>query len=338
MMLEPGTDIGAYRIEGLLGRGGMGIVYEATQHSLGRKVALKLLAADLSFDESFRRRFRREGRLQAGLDHAHIVPIYEAGELEDHGLFIAMRLVRGSTLKELVKSGELDGERTLRLLRPVADALDSAHEADLVHRDIKPQNILVGRRDHAYLADFGLTRAPGDTAFTKTGQFVGTLDYIAPEQIRGEQPGPASDLYSFAAVAYECFTGTVPFPQAHRGRGPVRAHVGSAAAGVGAAGHAATGGRRRARRRAGEAPVRPAGHAARLRRGARGGAGRGRARRAPRAARAAGRAAHGAAHARDDRGRRRQHGRAPAAAGRARRRPEASRPPPGSRPARSPRP
>jgi hypothetical protein len=212
-VLEPGTDIGAYRIDGLLGRGGMGVVYEATQHSLGRKVALKLLPAELSLDESFRNRFRREGRIQAGLDHAHIVPIYEAGELGDHGLFIAMRLVRGATLKELIKRGELDAARALRVLRPVADALDTAHEADLVHRDIKPQNILVGRRDHAYLADFGLTRAPGDTAFTKTGHFVGTLDYIAPEQIRGDAPGPASDRYSFAAVAYECLTGTVPFPK-----------------------------------------------------------------------------------------------------------------------------
>jgi serine/threonine-protein kinase len=210
-VLAPGTDIGAYRIDGLLGRGGMGVVYEATQHSLGRKVALKLLATDLSLDESFRERFRREGRIQAGMDHAHIVPIYEAGEIEHHGLFIAMRLVRGATLKDLVKRGELDGERTLRILKPVADALDTAHEADLVHRDIKPQNILVGRRDHAYLADFGLTRAPGDTAYTKTGQFVGTLDYIAPEQIRGEQAGNASDLYSFAAVAFECLTGVVPF-------------------------------------------------------------------------------------------------------------------------------
>jgi serine/threonine protein kinase len=212
-VLTPGTEVGGYRVEGLLGRGGMGIVYEATQHSLGRRVALKLLAAELSLDQSFRRRFQREGRLQAGLDHAHIVPIYEAGELEDHGLFIAMRLVRGATLKQLVRAGELDGERLVTILRPVADALDTAHEAGLVHRDIKPQNILVGRRDHAYLADFGLTRAPGDTAFTKTGQFVGTLDYIAPEQIRGEQPTPASDLYSFAAVAYECLTGSVPFPR-----------------------------------------------------------------------------------------------------------------------------
>ena len=212
-MLTPGTEVGGYRVEGLLGRGGMGIVYEATQHSLGRRIALKLLAAELSLDQSFRRRFEREGRLQAGLDHAHIVPIYEAGELEDHGLFIAMRLVRGATLKQLIRAGELDGQRLLTVLRPVADALDTAHEADLVHRDIKPQNILVGRRDHAYLADFGLTRAPGDTAFTKTGQFVGTLDYIAPEQIRGEPPTPGSDLYSFAAVAYECLTGSVPFPR-----------------------------------------------------------------------------------------------------------------------------
>jgi serine/threonine-protein kinase len=191
----------------------MGVVYEATQVSLHRLVALKLLTPELGLDGSFRTRFQREGRIQAAIDHAHIVPIYDSGELEGHGLFIAMRLVRGPTLKELILTGELEPERALRILAPVADALDTAHEADLVHRDIKPQNILVGPRDHAYLADFGLTRAPGDTAFTKTGQFVGTLDYIAPEQIRGEPALGASDVYSLACVAFECLTGSVPYPR-----------------------------------------------------------------------------------------------------------------------------
>jgi hypothetical protein len=191
----------------------MGVVYEATQMSLSRLVALKLLTAELGLDGSFRERFQREGRIQAAIDHAHIVPIYDSGELEGQGLYIAMRLVRGPTLKELVQSGELDPQRTLRILGPVADALDSAHEAGLVHRDIKPQNILVGPRDHAYLADFGLTRGREDTAFTRTGQFVGTLDYIAPEQIRGEDPSPASDVYSLSGVVFECLTGSVPFPR-----------------------------------------------------------------------------------------------------------------------------
>src|SRR4051794_28509393 len=212
-VLSPGTQLEGYRIEGLLGRGGMGIVYEATQLSLQRHVALKLLSAELGADASFRARFQREGRLHAAIDHAHIVPIYDSGELEGEGLYTGRPLGRAPTLKELVLGGELEPQRALRLLGPVADALDTAHEAGLVHRDIKPQNILVGPRDHGYLADFGLTRAPGDTAFTKTGQFVGTLDYIAPEQILGEHPGAGSDVYSFAAVIYECLTRSVPYPR-----------------------------------------------------------------------------------------------------------------------------
>ena len=212
-ILASGTQLGGYRVESLLGRGGMGVVYEATQLSLGRKVALKLLAPDLSADEGFRVRFQREARIQAGIDHAHIVSVYEAGELEGEGLYIAMQIVRGPNLKELVRSGDLDPARVLRLLTPVADALDTAHEADLVHRDIKPHNILVGRRDHAYLADFGLTRRPGDTNVTRTGAFVGTLDYAAPEQIEGAVPTARTDVYSFGALAFECLTGSVPFPR-----------------------------------------------------------------------------------------------------------------------------
>src|SRR5690349_24099723 len=190
----------------------MGVVYEATQLSLDRTVALKLLAVNLGDDDAFRERFRREGLLQAAIDHPNIVTVYEAGESE-HGLFLAMRIVRGPNLKDMIISRELDAGRALRILHPIAEALDTAHESGLIHRDIKPQNILVGGRDHAYLADFGLTKVSGEKGLTKTGQFVGTLDYISPEQIRGLTATSASDIYALAAVLYECLTGVVPYPR-----------------------------------------------------------------------------------------------------------------------------
>jgi hypothetical protein len=188
----------------------MGEVYEATQLGLGRRVAFKVLHADLGPEEGFRERFRREGQLQATLEHPHVVTVYEAGEIDD-GLFLAMRLIDGVTLKQLIVDGELDAERTLRILAPVADALDAAHASGLVHRDVKPQNILVGEADHAFLADFGLTRGPDHSAVTRSGQVVGTIDYIAPEQVRGEPAGTASDIYAFSGVLYECLTGSVPY-------------------------------------------------------------------------------------------------------------------------------
>src|SRR3954447_11319695 len=190
----------------------MGVVYEATQLSLNRTVALKLLAGQLGDDPAFRERFRREGLLQAQIDHPNIVTVYEAGDT-DAGLFLAMRLVRGPNLKDMIISRELDAGRSLRILTPVADALDAAHAEGLIHRDIKPQNILVSGRDHAYLADFGLTKAPGEKSLTKTGQFVGTLDYISPEQIRGKPASKQSDIYALAAVLYECLSGVVPYPK-----------------------------------------------------------------------------------------------------------------------------
>ena len=211
-MLDKGTKVAGYEIEGILGHGGMGVVYEARQLSLGRTVALKILAGTLGMDPSFKERFRHEGRIQAALDHPHIVTIFEAGEWDD-SLFIAMRLVRGPNLKEMIIARELEGARTLRILRPIAEALDSAHEAGLIHRDIKPQNILVGSRDRAYLADFGLTKGIDDAGLTQTGQFVGTIDYIAPEQIRGEPATNACDIYALSAVLYECLTGAVPYPK-----------------------------------------------------------------------------------------------------------------------------
>ena len=212
MAIEPGTTLAGYKITGVLGAGGMGVVYEATQISLNRTVALKVLAPHLGDDILFRERFVREGQIQAGMEHAHIVTVYEAGTSE-HGFFIAMRLIRGPNLKDMIVSRELDPGRTLRILTPIAEALDVAHAAGLIHRDIKPQNILVGSMDQAFLADFGLTKATGEKSLTRTGQFVGTFDYISPEQIKGERATKRSDVYALAAVLYECLSGLVPFPK-----------------------------------------------------------------------------------------------------------------------------
>jgi serine/threonine protein kinase len=211
-LLEDGTIVSGYRIDGLLGEGGMGAVYQATQLSLQRVVALKLLAPNLGDDAGFRARFEREGQVQAALDNEHIVSVYEAGQSE-YGLFIAMRLIDGPTLKELILGDSLDPRRTVRLLSQVARALDAAHQAGLIHRDIKPQNILVGKSDHAFLADFGLIKAPDEARLTGTGQFIGTIDYVAPEQIQAEPATPASDIYALTGVLYECLTGEVPFPR-----------------------------------------------------------------------------------------------------------------------------
>jgi hypothetical protein len=212
--LESGQVVAGYRIDGVLGEGGMGVVYEATQLSLERKVALKLISGTLGDDFSFRERFRREGLIQAAIDHPNIVTVYEAGQSE-HGLFLAMRLIRGPSLRDLILGRELEPERALRFLDQIADALDTAHEAGLIHRDIKPSNVLVstGARDHAYLADFGVTKAPGEATLTRTGQLVGTIDYMAPEVIRGEPATPASDIYALGALLYECLTGSIPYPR-----------------------------------------------------------------------------------------------------------------------------
>jgi serine/threonine protein kinase len=211
-VLQPGTIVAGYRIDGVLGQGGMAVVYRATQLSLSRVVALKVLSPVLSADLGFRTRFEREGQLQAVLDHDHIVPVYEAGQTE-HGLFLAMKLIEGSTLKELILTHQLDPRRSIRLLAQVAKALDAAHAQGLIHRDIKPQNVLVGRGDHAYLADFGLIKAADEVRLTGTGQFIGTIDYVAPEQIQGERPTNTSDCYALTGVLYECLTGEVPFPK-----------------------------------------------------------------------------------------------------------------------------
>lgn len=209
-MLRQGDIVAGFRIDGVVAEGGMAIVYRATQQSLNRTVALKVLSGECSGDADFRERFRREGALQATIDHPHIVPVYEAGESE-HGLFLAMRLIKGPTLKEKIQAGEIDPQLGLRILGQVAGALDAAHQVGLIHRDVKPQNVLIGDGDHAYLADFGLTKSLQGSTLTATGQMMGTIDYLSPEQARTEAATPRCDVYQFAGVLYECLTGGVPF-------------------------------------------------------------------------------------------------------------------------------
>ena len=210
--LQPGTEFAGYRIEGPAGRGGMGVVYRATQPGLERSVALKLIAAEFAADDEFRERFQRESRLAASIEHPNVIPVYEAGEHEG-ALFISMRFVDGSDLKSVIqRDGRLEPVRAARVIAQVAAALDAAHSRGLVHRDVKPGNVLVTPDEHVYLTDFGLTkRAHSESALTRTGQMVGTVDYVAPEQIEGGAVDARSDVYALGCVLYHLLTGKVPF-------------------------------------------------------------------------------------------------------------------------------
>ena len=207
----PGSTFAGYRIEAEAGRGGMGIVYRATQVALGRPVALKLIAANFAGDRSFRERFKREWETAASIDHPNVIPVYEAGEAEEH-LFIAMRYVEGLDLANLLaREPELAPERAVRIIAQVAAALDAAHARGLVHRDVKPANVLIGAEEHVYLTDFGLTKHASQDALTKTGLFVGSVDYAAPEQIRGEAMDARTDVYSLGCVLFQTLTKRLPY-------------------------------------------------------------------------------------------------------------------------------
>jgi YVTN family beta-propeller protein len=209
-----GTEFLGYQIEALIGRGGMSAVYRARHLALDRSVALKLLAAALADDERFRERFLRESKLAASIEHPNIVPIYDAGEV-DGSLYIAMRYVEGTDLKTLLRrEGALEPARAFALASQLADALEAAHEHGLVHRDVKPSNALLDSHDRVYLTDFGLTKSVSDrSALTTTGQIIGTVDYVAPEQIEGKPVDRRADVYSLGCLLYECVTGEVPFPR-----------------------------------------------------------------------------------------------------------------------------
>ncbi len=222
LLIQSGTVVDGYRIERLLGFGGMGIVYEATQMSLDRRVALKVLRTSLAEDDALGTRLQSEGRLQASIEHPNVLDAYEVGESE-FGLFLSMRLVEGGdSLARELESGELNAERALDLLGQAASALDAAHAAGLVHGDVKPQNILVDGDGTAYLGDFGLTRAGGES-LTASRALLGTVAYVAPEIIAGEAAKAPSDIYSFAATDVPLPHGRSRVPARHGRRGHVRA-------------------------------------------------------------------------------------------------------------------
>jgi len=209
---SPGDTFGGYRIESLLGRGGMGSVYLATHERLGRKVALKLIAADLASDERFRARFLRESQLAASLDHPNVIPIYDADEVE-RVLYLAMRYVSGPSLHALVNErGPMARSKALTIAEQIGGALDAAHGAGLVHRDVKPANILVAEPGgHAYLCDFGLAKRASAEGVTQTGSFLGTVAFCSPEQIEGRPLDGRSDLYSLGCVLFYCLTARPPY-------------------------------------------------------------------------------------------------------------------------------
>jgi serine/threonine-protein kinase len=201
--------LGDYRIEGIVGVGRMGVVYLAIDRITGRAVALKVLREDVGIDPVYRERFRREGLLLAQLNHPHVVPIYDMGEI-DGDLYIATRLV-SATLRNAIVAGPIGVEDAMTILSCVASALDAAHAAGIVHRDVKPANVLLDPGPQVYLGDFGLARDPEGAALTAPGQVLGTIDYMAPELIDGEGVGPATDIYGLACLAVETLTGAVPF-------------------------------------------------------------------------------------------------------------------------------
>jgi DNA-binding beta-propeller fold protein YncE/predicted Ser/Thr protein kinase len=211
--LHEGDEFAGHRILGIAGRGGMGVVYRALQLDLDRPVALKLIAPQLAEDPDFRERFVRESRAAASIDHPNVIPIYYTGESDDGSLYIAMRYVEGSDLRTLVRAEQrLDPGRAAYIVSQVARALDAAHARGIVHRDVKPANVLLGANDHAYLTDFGLTkRVTSHTGSTRDGGWVGTLGYVAPEQIRGERLDARADVYALGCVLYHSLAGVPPY-------------------------------------------------------------------------------------------------------------------------------
>ena len=212
--LAVGTDFAGHRIDAFVGQGGMGIVFRATDLALGRTVALKVIAPDAVGNPVFRARFERECRVAAAIDHPHVVEIYHAGQ-DDGLLYLTMRYVDGTDLRRLLRrESRLDPARAVSIVGQIAGALDEAHALGLVHRDVKPANVLLAERsgrDHAYLTDFGITRRAGDDHLTRTGVALGSVDYIAPEQAHGANVDARADTYSLACILFQMLTGSVLF-------------------------------------------------------------------------------------------------------------------------------
>jgi serine/threonine-protein kinase len=206
-----GTPFGRYQLIELLGRGGMGEVWRAFDTTIDRMVALKMLLPHFAQDPTFEKRFRREARVAARLDDPHVVPIHDVGEI-DGRLYVTMRLINGVDLQTLLDDGPLEAGRAVHIIEQIASALNDAHQAGLVHRDVKPSNILLTHSDFAYLIDFGIARATGETALTSANTTIGTWAYMAPERFSTGEAAPSSDIYALACVLYQCLTGQPPFP------------------------------------------------------------------------------------------------------------------------------
>lgn len=207
---ESSDVLGPYRLESVLGEGAVGTVYRALRVSDGQVVALKVLKGKLAADETYRRRFAHEARAAQEVRHKHLVPILDAGEADGRP-YLAVAFVDGRTLEERLEDGPMPLQEILRLAAGVGAGLDALHEHGLVHRDIKPSNIMLNQEGSALLTDFGLAKGPAYTVLTRPGQLVGTLDYLAPELIKGQEASPASDLYALGCVVYECVAGQPPF-------------------------------------------------------------------------------------------------------------------------------
>ncbi len=205
------TQFGRYQLLELLGRGGMGEVWRAHDTATDRIVALKLLPTHLSHDEVFQQRFRREAHAAARLNNPHVIPIHFYGEI-DGRLFVDMRLIEGRDLATVLDDGPLEPSRAVRIIEQVAKALHAAHKVGLVHRDVKPSNILLDEDDFAYLIDFGIARAANETGLTGTGATIGSWHYMAPERFSARDADARADIYALACVLYECLTGSRPFP------------------------------------------------------------------------------------------------------------------------------
>ena len=209
--LKPGDRLGPYRLEQVLGEGAMGIVFEATHEPDNEVVALKILRPELSADETYRQRFAREGQIAGRLSHKHLVTVVDAGETDGHP-YLATRYIVGQTLAELLETdGRLPLAPLLKIAAEIATALDTLHNEGLVHRDVKPANIMLDESGTSFLTDFGLAKGTAATVLTKPGHVVGTLDYLAPEVIKGQAAGPPADIYALGCVTYECMAGRPPF-------------------------------------------------------------------------------------------------------------------------------
>ncbi len=208
--LGPGDRFGPFRLEEQLGEGGMGVVFRAVREPEGDEIALKVLRPELAGDDTFRRRFVHEARAAGTVRNNHLVPILDAGEADGRP-YLAVAFVRGSTLEDHLGRGPLSIRDVVHVIGHVADGLDALHAAEIVHRDVKPSNVMIDTEGAASLTDFGLAKGRAYTVLTKPGMVMGTLDYLAPEMLRGQEATPASDLYALGCLAYECVAGHAPF-------------------------------------------------------------------------------------------------------------------------------